>query len=535
MATGTVGGQHLDRLQHDPAVQFGTQTAGHGLGNEVLGLQFAVVGGQAQEHLVVLVVVAAQADDRLEQPHEAILVEGVLDAFQQRIVSPDLTRRGPARGRQVDAVALLGRTGGLVRAFDQRLGIAAGIRKCHPDGAGALHGALGDFDDFPLYRRPYALGNAERGFPGDLGQRHEHGRVGERQHRRVSLYNRVADIPNPLHHLLELPDADLCAQRLYVIDVHVQQCTAAVRDRCHLGQRQFARVLFRRRFRRQRTDQHLHALLALEGGLRKYRAAAYLIAGGRSANKVERLCGVAQREAADTFTHLRHGIAGHHVEQRHAGEIILVVEAEQLEIGGVRMHVHALVDVGNCRLGALQQQLVAAFGLCEGGLGLLPAPAHADELLLALQHPCQALVGSRGDHVAGPPLQAFGQAFGVGGVVQQHDAQVAATALDAADECANHLRVLIGGTQQHVPLVGGQVRRQRLRRFDELPTRHHAVVSQAVADFLGAVCAAHREQQVQGFGRTHHRLPQSVAEWGLSGPPPAGRAAMGPGIGTRTG
>ncbi len=56
-----------------------TQTGFLGRGEEVLGRYFFALGvEQAQQHFVVLVTVAAQADDRLEQQAEAVVFQCLL-------------------------------------------------------------------------------------------------------------------------------------------------------------------------------------------------------------------------------------------------------------------------------------------------------------------------------------------------------------------------------------------------------------------------------------------------------------------------
>src|SRR5690606_40008525 len=96
----TVFGQQLDGGEQDPAVDPGGEAGLLGDLKELAGRYLHTLRvDQAQQHLVVLLTVAAQADDRLEQQAETVLLQRLLQHGQHVATAG---RGGQFVGRVVD-------------------------------------------------------------------------------------------------------------------------------------------------------------------------------------------------------------------------------------------------------------------------------------------------------------------------------------------------------------------------------------------------------------------------------------------------
>ncbi len=145
MTLGAVFGQQLDGVEDDPAIDLGGQARLAGDAEELAGRYlYALRVEQAQQHFVVFETVATQADDRLEQQAEAVVLQGLLEHGDDVAA---VGGGGQLVGRVVDfqRIAVAQVIGAAVRALDGVLRLGGlFVEAGDTDAEGGLHRAAAD-------------------------------------------------------------------------------------------------------------------------------------------------------------------------------------------------------------------------------------------------------------------------------------------------------------------------------------------------------------------------------------------------------
>ncbi len=200
------------------------------------------------------------------------------------------------------------------------------------------------------------------------------------------------------------------------------------------------------------------------------------------------------------------GVVGRdHVENRHALDVLEVVEAEHLQIRLVRAHVHALVHVGDRVARGVEQRLAATLRLAQRRLDAAHAAAHRQRLELAAHDRL---------HVVRPVAQR--QAARA--VVERGDDPVLVEAAPGRDQCdvapaaARRRRDLRQAEIGRAEVRDDQVRRLLLQRGFELGLvrgargpHGDAAVTQDADDLLGLLDGVLDQEQLDDLVGLGHR------------------------------
>ncbi|MCY1520202.1 hypothetical protein D9M68_549730 [compost metagenome] len=376
----------------------------------------------------MLEAVAAQADDRLEQQAEAVVLQCLLDHGQQVAT---VGRGGEFLGRVVELQAVLVAqfVGAAVGAVHHVLGLGRGFAEAgDADAQAELHGAATDVEQVDidllqqaaqaflgLFGREALLQHAEHivavarqlGIPGEVGAQ-QVGQVGEQQVDAgdADLGQQAGVAGNP-----DVGEAGRLPRLDRTLGGSVEQFVevgAVEQAGDQVLAADLAQFLFQLGAVGFGADHDLDAGFAIVGG------------GGEAHARLERLAvhlAAIAGEFAAAFAIavvlqevLEAGLvgAGDQVDHRHAFEFVAIVVAEHLHIGAVGIDMHAVVDVGDGVHRAVQQQLATLLRLAQADFGGASRTALLEVGQFAVGHQHQALVLALGQGV----LRAQGQGFG---------------------------------------------------------------------------------------------------------------------------
>lgn len=475
---------------------------------------------QAQEHLVVLVAVAAQADDWLEQQAEAVGLQRLLEdrddvaalggggKLFRRVVLLDLR---PALACRVIGAAMrtvhhvLGLGGLLVETGDADAEGGLGAA------AVQLEKVVLDFLQQSLQRRLRLLGSLalEQGGEDRIAETRQVGFLAELfTHQSGQLAEQQVDPGKPVVGLergvaveMDIGQGRRLAggHRLLHGGIHqVEEVAAVVETGDRVLAADFAELFFQLGVVDLAADHHLDAGFAVVRG------------GGEADARLEFLA-VELDPGANQF-----GLAlvvlvaleeilegalvagGDQVDDRQAFQFLGVLVAEQRHVGAVGVDVHAVVDVGDGVDRAVEQQLAAFFRLAQGEFGGAARAAFGEAGQLAVGDQHQALVLALRQGVLGAEHQGVGD--GVGAVVghQLDERDVARLAAQGGERLAG-LETLAGrrGDQQVPALLEGFG--EVLGRGQSMYAGRVAGIAEQTDQAFGFVLRVFQNQQADGF------------------------------------
>ena len=438
-------GQATDAVEDHPAVQRHGDAAALGAVEEFAGRDLvALLVHHAHQHLVAFARVAVQADDGLEQQLEAVVRQRVLDALAPGLVELALGHLALLRAIDDGAVAALLACLGIGAPGPRQDLVGVEFVVVDDGGADAGRGGDGlalDVEDVAGDGLAQTVHVGLQGF--FLPDRYQAGEgIALEAGYETLLAAEVHQQAACLHQqCVSGGDAQLLTQLVEAVDLQVQQAETllglggrgdglaqaiheigpVVEPGEHVALLEFLDLLLQLLVVGRAADHHLGAGFALDAGRAELELGLERLAFLRLQGQIQ---GLVRFLAASVFAQeflesiLVRG--GHQVEDRHALEVVPVVVAEQLQIGLVGIDMHAVGDVGDGVLGAVEQGLAAAVRLLQGLLQLAHAVVIGLAPRAALQHQPQVGLVVLGHHICGPLFHA-GDDIGVARAVQRDD------------------------------------------------------------------------------------------------------------------
>ena len=538
-------GDRADRIRDDPAVDRGHAPGALGDRQELRRQDLALGPGHAQQDLVEVALGPVQADDRLVIKHEAVVRERVVDRF-------DPAARGFRRGLvlfgwidDAHAIAALA-----LRAAQRAIGHVEDRRRVRvllADQRAAQRDReadrlLADLEDALAVRVAQRFGQLLRRIGVAAGQQHAEGVFADaacgllladvlaQQGREISEQHVGIAKADRVQHLLEVVGLDQ-QQRLVLGTVRGgggglvdrgQHVLAVVEIGDQVLRAQRVELALERLIGDLAPERDLVAELALVARLGELHRRAEGGAVGALRLEVQALrrflaLGQLLQQRLEIVGVLR----SDHVEDRHALDVLELLEPEHLQVGLVRAHVHPFVHECDRISRGVEQRFAATLGLAQAGLEAAHVAAHRERLEFAPDHHLHVLVRvAQHDraravavgaddlvllHLASARYDGDVATAGRGRCADLRDRQFPAVDVDDHE---------VGGRLLKRGLEFGLVGRPRRPYRD-------AAVAQDADDLLGVVDGVVDQQQLDDVVGSGHRMverPGRVGACGIRGP-----------------